>query len=153
MKRKLIVLVNCLMLMSLCGCVATMIGEKAASTAAPPDIEKFSFDISTPGTDIGKLTVQCRQPSYQMAVAKYAIKIDSKPPLVVSKQSDTDIKLNAGKHSLKFYAVSSNPEESEKVTFGRPTQREIVINKDQEQKLKYTGPYRLLGEGKIEVIQ
>ena len=33
------------------------------------------------------------------------------------------------------------------------TKREIVIIKDQEQKLKYTGPYRLLGEGKVEVIQ
>ena len=88
-----------------------------------------------------------------MVVAKYAIKIDSNPPLVVSKQSDTDVKLDAGKHSLKFYAVSSNPEESEKVSFGEPTKREIVIIKDQEQKLKYTGPYRLFGEGKVEVIQ
>jgi hypothetical protein len=130
-----------------------MIAEKAASTAAPPDIENFSFDLSTSGADIGKLTVQCRQPSYQMAVAKYAVKIDSKSPLVVSKQSDTDIKLDAGKHSLRFYACSSNPEESEKVSFGAPTTTEIVIIKDREQKLKYTGPYRLLGKGKVEVIQ
>jgi hypothetical protein len=49
--------------------------------------------------------------------------------------------------------VSSNPAESEKVSFGKPTKREIVIIKDQEQKLKYTGPYRLFGEGKVEVIQ
>jgi hypothetical protein len=88
-----------------------------------------------------------------MAVAKYAVKIDSKSPLVVSKQSDTDIKLDAGKHTLKFYACSSNPEESEKVSFGAPTTREIVITKDKGQTLKYTGPYRLLGEGKVEVIQ
>ena len=153
MKWKFIVLIGCLILMSLCGCISTMIAEKTASVAAPPDIEKFSFDLSTPGADMGKLTVQCRQPSYQMAVAKYAIRIDSKSPLVVSKQSDTDIKLEAGKHSLKFYACSSNPEESEKVSYGAPTTREIVIIKDQEQKLKYTGPYRLLGEGKVEVIQ
>jgi len=33
------------------------------------------------------------------------------------------------------------------------TKTEIVIIKDQEQKLKYTGPYRLLGEGKLEIIQ
>ncbi len=153
MKRKLIVLVSGLMLMSLCGCVSTLIAEKSASVAAPPETERFSFDQSTPGADIGKLTVQCRQPSYQMSVAKYAIKIDSKAPLVVSKQSDTDIKLDAGKHSLKFYACSSNPEESEKVSYGRSTTKEIVIAKDKEQKIKYTGPYRLLGEGKVEVIQ
>ena len=153
MKRKFFVLVNCLMLMSLCGCVSTLIAEKSASVAAPPDTDKFSFDLSTPGADIGKLIVQCRQPSYQMSVEKYAIKIDSNSPLVVSKQSDTDIKLDVGKHSLKFYAVSSKPEESEKVSYGRPTKREIVIIKDKEQNLKYTGPYRLLGEGKVEVIQ
>jgi hypothetical protein len=153
MKGKIIVLVNCLLLMSLCGCVATLIGEKTASVAAPPKTDKFSFDLSTPGMDICKLIVQCRQPTYQMVVDKYAIKIDSNSALVVSKQSDTDIKLDAGKHSLKFYAVSSNPEKSEKVSFGEPSQMDIVIIKDKEQKLKYTGPYRLLGEGKVEVIQ
>jgi hypothetical protein len=153
MERKFIVLVNCLMLVSLCGCVTTLLAEKSASVAAPPKTENFSFDLSTPGANIGKLRVQCRQPSYQMSVEKYAIKIDSNSPLVVSKQSDTDIKLDAGKHSLKFYACSSNPEESEKVSYGKPTAREIVIIKDKDQTLKYTGPYRLLGEGKVEVIQ
>ena len=153
MKRKFLILVNCLILMSSCGCISTLIGEKTASVASPPKTEIFSFDLSTPGADVGKLTVQCRQPTYQLSVEKYAIKIDSNSPLVISKQSDTDVKLDAGKHSLKFYAVSSNPAESEKVSFGKPTKREIVIIKDQEQKLKYTGPYRLFGEGKVEVIQ
>ena len=153
MKRKFLILVNCLILMSSCGCISTLIGEKTASVASPPKTEIFSFDLSTPGADVGRLTVQCRQPSYQLSVEKYAIKIDSNSPLVISKQSDTDVKLDAGKHSLKFYAVSSNPAESEKVSFGKPTKREIVIIKDQEQKLKYTGPYRLFGEGKVEVIQ
>jgi hypothetical protein len=153
MKRKFLILVNCLILMSSCGCISTLIGEKTASAASPPKTEIFSFDLSTSGADVGKLTVQCRQPTYQLSVEKYAIKIDSNSPLVISKQSDTDVKLDAGKHSLKFYAVSSNPAESEKVSFGKPTKREIVIIKDQEQKLKYTGPYRLFGEGKVEVIQ
>jgi len=153
MKRKFTVLVNGLILLFSCGCVTTMLVEKAADTGLPPKTDQFSFDLSTPGADIGKLIVQCRQPSYQMSVEKYAIKIDSKSPLVVSKQSDTDIKLDAGKHSLEFYAVSSNPEESDKVSFGKPTKREMVIIKDNEQKLKYTGPIRLFGEGKVEVVQ
>ena len=153
MKRKFLIPAGCLMLVSLCGCISTLIGEKTASAAAPPKTETFSFDLATPGADAGTLMVQFRQPSYQLSVEKYAIKIDSRSPLVVSKQSDTDVKLDAGKHSLKFYAVSSNPEESEKVSYGEPTKREIVIIKDQEQKLKYTGPYRLFGEGKVEVIQ
>jgi hypothetical protein len=153
MRSRCFALATLLLITSLCGCVSTLIVEKAASTAAQPDIEKFSFDLSTPGADTGKLMVQCRQPSYQMSVEKYAIKIDSNSPLVVSKQSDTDIKLSAGKHALKFYAVSSKPEESEKVSYGKPTSRDIVIIKDQEQTVKYTGPYRLLGEGKVEVIQ
>ena len=141
------------MLLALCGCVSTIIGEKVASTAAPPKIANFNFDLSTPGADAGRLTVQFRQPTYQLAVEKYAVKIDALSPLVVSKQSDVDVKLDAGKHTLKFYACSDNPEESEKASFGYPTQREIVIIKDSEQKLKYTGPWRLLGEGKVEVIQ
>jgi hypothetical protein len=153
MKSKFIIPVSCLMLVFLCGCVSTLIGEKTASVAAPPETDKFSFDLSTPGADTGRLIVQFRQPSYQMSVEKYAIKIDSNSPLVVSKQCDADVKLDAGKHSLKFYAVSSKPEESEKVSYGEPTIKEIVIIKDQEQKLKYTGPYRLFGEGKVEVIQ
>jgi hypothetical protein len=153
MKRKFIILANCLLLVSLCGCISTMIAEKTASVAAPAEADKFSFDLATPGADVGRLTVQCRQPSYQLSVEKYAIKIDSRPPLIVSKQSDTEVKLDAGKHSLKLYAVSSNPAESEQVSFGKPTKKEVVMLKDQEQKLKYTGPYRLLGEGKVEVIQ
>jgi hypothetical protein len=153
MKQKLIIFASCLMLASLCGCVATLISEKTASEAAPPEVEKLSFDLSTPGADAGRLMVQFRQPSYQISVAKYAVKIDSLAPLVVSKQSDVAVKLDAGKHSLKFYAASSQPEDSEKVSFGMSTKTEIVISKDQEQKLKYTGPYRLLGEGKVEVIQ
>ena len=153
MKSKFIVLVSCLILMSLYGCVSTLLVEKTTSVAAPPKTDNFSFNLSTPGADTCKLIVQCRQPSYQMSVDKYAIKIDANSPLVVSKQSDTDIILDAGKHSLKFYAVSSKPEESEKVSYGKPTKREFVIIKGKDQNLKYTGPYRLLGEGKVEVIQ
>jgi len=153
MKRNIFMLVGGLMLMSLCGCVASMLTEQAANQVAPPTVEKFSFDVSTPGADIGTLMVQTRQPSYQLAVDKYAIKIDSNAPLVVSKQSDVAIKLNAGKHSLKFYATSSNPSESEKVTFGEPHNKDIVITKDQELKLKYIGPYRLLGSGSVEDIK
>jgi hypothetical protein len=116
-------------------------------------VEKFSFDVSTPGADVGTLMVQTRQPSYQLAVEKYAIKIDANAPLVVSKQSDVTIKLNAGKHALKFYATSSNPAESDQVTFGEPHKKDIVITKDQELKLKYIGPYRLLGSGHLEEIK
>ena len=141
------------MLMSLCGCVATMISEQTANQAAPPTVEKFSFDVSTPGSDVGTLVVQTRQPSYQLSVDKYAIKIDTNAPLVVSKQSDVTIKLNAGKHSLKFYATSSDPAESDQVTFGEPHKKDIVIAKDQELKLKYIGPYRLLGSGSVEEIK
>jgi len=153
MKRILFMLVGGLMLMSLCGCVTAMVAEQAANQAAPPTVEKFSFDVSTPGADVGTLLVQTRQPSYQLAVDKYAIKIDSNAPLVVSKQSDVTIKLNAGAHSLNFYATSSNPAESDKVTFGKPHNKDIVITKDQELKLKYIGPYRLLGSGSLEEIK
>ena len=153
MQRKFTGLVFGLILLFSCGCVTTMLVEKAADTAVPPKTDQFSFDLSTPGAEIGKLIVQCRQPTYQLSVEKYAIKIDSKSPLVVSKQSDTGITLDAGKHSLKFYAVSSEPAESEKVAFGKPTNSEIIIVNGKEQKLKYTGPIRLFGEGKVEGIQ
>ena len=153
MKRNLFMLVGGLMLMFLCGCVTAMVAEQAANQAAPPTVEKFSFDVSTPGADVGTLMVQTRQPSYQLAVDKYAIKIDSNASLVVSKQSDVTIKLNAGAHSLNFYATSSNPAESDKVTFGKPHNKDIVITKDQELKLKYIGPYRLLGSGSVEEIK
>ena len=153
MKRNIVMLVGGLMLMSLCGCVTAMVAEQAANQAAPPPVENFSFDVSTPGADAGTLMVQTRQPSYQLAVDKYAIKIDSNAPLVVSKQSDVTIKLNAGKHSLSFYATSSNPSESDKVTFGKPQNKDIVITTDQELKLKYIGPYRLLGSGSVEEIK
>jgi hypothetical protein len=152
MKQKFILLAGCLTLVSLCGCIATLIGEKTASEVAPPKVDNFSFDLSTPGAEMGRLMVQFRQPSYQMSVERYAVKIDTNAPLVVSKQSDTEVKLDAGKHSLTFYAASSDPAQSEKVSYGRPTMTEIVILKDQDQKLNYTGPYRLFGEGKLEAI-
>ncbi len=150
MKRNLFMLVGGLMLMFLCGCVTAMLSEQAANQAAPPPVEKFSFDVSTPGADVGTLMVQTRQPSYQLAVEKYAIKIDANAPLVVSRQSNVTIKLNAGPHSLNFYATSSNPAESEQFSFGEPHKKDIVITKDQELKLKYIGPYRLLGSGSLE---
>ncbi len=154
MKRYIFILASGFTLMSLCGCVATMLTEQAANQAAPPTVEKFNFDISMPGADVGAVIVQTRQPSYHLlAVDKYAIKIDSNAQLVVSKQSDVTIKLNTGKHSLKFYATSANPAESEKTTFGRAHNKDIVITKDQALKLKYIGPYRLLGSGSVEEIK
>ena len=101
MKRNVFMLVGGLMLLSLCGCVTSMVAEQAANQVAPPTVEASSFDVSTPGADVGTLMVETRQPSYQMAVDRYAIKIDSNAPLVVSKQSDVTITLNAGKHSVK----------------------------------------------------
>ena len=153
MKRKIFMLLSGLMFMSLCGCVSTMVAQQAANQAAPPKVQNFSFDVSKPGADVGTLFVQTRQPSYQMAVAKYAIKIDSNPPLVVEKQSDVTIKINAGKHSLKFYGTSDNPAESDKVVWGEPHKKDIVIAKDQVLKLKYTGPYRMFGSGNVEEIK
>ncbi|HTR41390.1 MAG TPA: hypothetical protein VMH87_07210 [Pseudomonadales bacterium] len=152
MKRNILTLVGGLMLMSLSGCVTAMLTEQAANQATPPTVENFSFDISTPGADAGTLMLQTRQPSYQLSVAKYAIKIDTNAPLVVSKQSDVTVKLDAGKHSLKLYATSSDPTECEKVTYGRANTKEIVVTKDQELNLKYTGPYRLLGSGTVKEI-
>lgn len=130
-----------------------MLGEQAANQVAPPTVETFTFDLSTPGGDVGTLIVQTRQPSYQAVVERYAIKIDSNAPLVVAKQSDVTIKLNAGNHALKFYATSSNPAKSEEVTFGTAQKKDIVIVKDQTLKLKYVGPYRLLGSGSLEEIK
>ena len=130
-----------------------MLSEQAANQAAPPTVETSSFDVSTPGADVGTLMIQTRQPSYQLAVERYAIKIDTNAPLVVARQSDVTIRLNAGQHALKLYATSSNPAESDQVTFGEPHKMDIVIIKDQELKLKYIGPYRLLGSGSLEEIK
>ena len=153
MKRKMLMFLSGLMFMSLCGCVSTMVAQQATNQAAPPKVQNFSFDVSTPGADAGTLFIQTRQPSYQMAVAKYAIKIDANSPLVVEKQSDVTIKINAGKHSLKFYGTSDNPAESDKVVWGEPHMKDIVIAKDQVLKLKYTGPYRMFGSGNVEDIK
>jgi len=149
MERRLLVIVLGLMFLS--GCVSTMVVEKGTAMATTAKQDKFSFDISTPGADAGKLIVHCRPPTNQMFVDRYAIAIDSYPPLVVTKESDTGIKLNAGEHSIKFYATFPDPKESEKVAFGHLTKKVIVITKDKEQSLKYTGPYRLFGEGKVEI--
>ncbi|MBF0571540.1 MAG: hypothetical protein HQL12_06660 [Candidatus Omnitrophica bacterium] len=153
MKRKLFMLLSGLMLMSLCGCVSTMVAQQATNQAAPPKVQNFSFDVSKQGEDVGTLFVQTRQPSYQMVVAKYAIKIDSNPPLVVEKQSDVTIKMSVGKHSLKFYGTSDNPAESDKVVWGEPHNKDVVIAKDQMLKLKYTGSYRMFGSGNVEEIK
>ena len=150
MSRKLLGAAYGLILIILSGCVSTMCVEKATSVVAPDAQEKFSFDLSTPGTDVGKLIVQCVPPTNQIFANKYAIKVDSHAALVVTKQSDTDIKLNTGKHSVKFYVVDGKAGLDEKVAFGKATTREIDITKDKEQSLKYTGPWRLFGEGKVE---
>ena len=151
MERKLLAIVFGLILILASGCASTMAVEKATAMATTATQDKFSLDLSTPGADTGKLIVHCRPPSNQMLVDKYAIAIDSYAPLVVTKESDTDIKLNSGEHSIKFYATFPDPKESAKVAFGHLTKKVIVITKDKEQGLKYTGPWRLLGEGKVEV--
>ena len=154
MKRSFIILINCLALVSFSGCLSTLIVEKTASgggAAKGREIQLFS--VNAGGKNRESSWSDCRQPSYQITVEKYAIKIDSNAPLVVSKQSDTKIKLNAGQHTLKLYAVSSKPEESEDVSYGKPSTRDIVITKGKEQTLKYTGPYRMLGAGQVEIVQ
>ena len=153
MSRKLLTMVFGLILIFLSGCASTMAVEKVTAMATTAKQDKFSFDLSTSGADSGKLIVHCRPPTNQMLVDRYAIVIDSYPPLVVTKESDTDIKLNAGEHSIKFYATFPDPKESEKVAFGHLTKKVIVITKDKEQSLKYTGPWRLFGEGKVEMQQ
>ena len=142
-----------LMLMSLCGCLTTMVAQQAANQVAPPKVQNFSFDVSKPGSDVGTLFVQTRQPSYQMAVAKYALKIDSNLPLIVEKQSDVTIKINAGKYSLKFYGTSDNPAKAIRLFWGEPNKKDIVIVKDQALKLKYTCLYRMFGAGNIEDVK
>jgi hypothetical protein len=153
MKNRLLMLSTGLVLFSLCGCITTMVGEQVANQAAPPPVENFTFDISSPGTDVATLTVQTRQPSYQAVVEKYAIKVDSGKPLIVSKQSDVTIKLNAGKHTVKLYAASSNPADAEKSSYGTPNTKDVTLAKNQQLTLKYTGPYRLLGSGNVEEIK
>ncbi len=150
MNGKLTVAACGLVVVSLFGCVSTMIVEKATSMADTSK-DQFSFDLSTPGANSGRLLVECVPPTNQILVDRYAIAIDSNPPLVVSKRSDSDIRVNAGKHSVRFYATSGKPGESEKNTFGRVTTKEIYIPKDTTTSVKYTGPYRLFGEGKIEI--
>lgn len=151
MEKKIVAIVLGLTLMLLSGCVSTIAVEKTTAVATTAKQDKFSFDLSTPGADFGKLIVHCRPPTNQVFVDRYAIAIDSYPPLVVTKESDTDIKLNSGEHSIKFYATFPDPKESKKVAFGHLTKKVIVITKDKEQSLKYTGPWRLLGEGSVEV--
>jgi|GEM_PF-1028049 len=151
MEKKLLLLAFGILSMFLSGCASIMTVEKCTAMATTAKQDKFSFDVSTPGTDTGKLIVHCRPPTNQMFVDRYAIAIDSYPPLVVTKESDTDIKINAGEHSIKFYATFPDPKESAKVAFGKLTKKVIVITKDTEQSLKYTGPWRLLGEGKVEI--
>jgi hypothetical protein len=151
MKRMFFVFGNSLIcIVLLCGCVSTLCVEKA-SQAVPTKVDSFSFDLSTPGTDAGKVVVECRPPSNQVSVAKYAIVVDSHSPLVVSKYSNTEITLNAGKHSLKLYVPPRNAAKSEKVAFGKPTTKDIVVMKDTGQTLKYTGPYGFFGKGSVEV--
>ncbi len=142
-----------LMLLALGGCVATMVSEQAANQVAPPSVETFSFDVSTPGAGVGTLLIQTRQPSYQLAVERYAIRIDDRAPLVVAKQSDVTIRLNAGRHALSFYATAADPAESSKVTFGKPSDTEVVIANNEVLKLRYTGSYRLLGAGNVEELK
>ena len=151
MEKKLVAIVLGLTLMLLSGCASIMSVEKATAMATTAKQDKFSFDLSTPGADTGRLIVHCRPPTNQMFVDRYAIAIDSYHPLVVTKESDTDIKLNAGEHSIKFYATFPDPKESEKVAFGKLTKKVVVIVKDKEKSLKYTGPWRLFGEGKVEI--
>ena len=153
MKRIIFVIASSFVLISLCGCVSTMLCQQTASVVAPPKVEKASFDVSTPGSDAGQLFVQFRQPTYRMLVDKYAVKIDSNPPLVVPRQSDVDIKLNAGKHTLKFYAPSSVPGQVDKVAYGQPSKKDIVITKDQQLKLKYTGPFQVFNAGNVAEIK
>jgi hypothetical protein len=153
MKRNLLILAGALSLISLWGCATAMLSEQAAHQAAPPTVEICSFDVSSPGSDVATLIVQFRQPSYQVFAEKYAVKIDAKAPLVVSKQSDVTIKLNAGSHSLKFYVTSSNPADSENVTFGESTKKDVVTTKNQELKFKYVGPIRLTGSGNLEELK
>jgi hypothetical protein len=130
-----------------------MVVEKTTAMATTATQDKFSYDLSTPGADSGQLIVQCRPPTNQMLVNKYAIAIDTYAPLIVTKESDTDIKINAGEHTIKFYATSGRPEDSQKVTFGKPTQKVVVVSKEKAQTVKYTGPWRLFGQGKFEIVQ
>ena len=112
-----------------------------------------STGSTTPGADTGYMLVQFRKPTNQIFTNRYAVKVDDRPALVVNKQCDANIKLDAGKHALKFYVTSNEPDKTESVTFGTATKSEIVIVKDKVQTLKYTGPWRLFGSGSLDEVK
>lgn len=125
------------------GC-ASLPYEKAIALRHTPK-EYYSFDLSS-GPDVAKLIIQARPPAEQGAVKNYSLIIDNYDPLIVSKHSDTDIIIDAGKHTLKFYVPSGGVFGE---VFGKPTFKEIDVRRDEVIIFEYTGPYWAFSEGKV----
>lgn len=88
---------------------------------------------------VGVLFVQCR-PTRRAAVKEYYIKVDQRPPLRVTKESDVKMYIDAGRHELVIGAVE----------FGRASVRKVLVRDDRQTVVIYRGPYWSWSAGRLQ---
>lgn len=132
--RKVWLLMFCVL--SLCGCVTANFERKLGESSTPK--ERSDLNLAT-GTETARLILEARPPSEQLMVNRYEFYIDDHGPYEVSKHSDTDITLDAGKHVLRVGAVG----------FGKQSRYEFSLTQSEWLRLEYVGPYWMWSSGKV----
>lgn len=120
----------------LCGCVTASFERKLGESSTPKDRSELNLVKST---ETARLILEARPPSEQLMIHNYEFYIDDQGPYEVSKHSDTDITLDAGKHVLQIGAKG----------FGKQSRYEFSLTQSEWLRLEYVGPYWMWSSGKI----
>lgn len=134
MKRRLFLLA----LLSLCAAGCFVVLEEERSVYGAGKTKFYESNMVKGSPFVGILFIQCR-PTQRKAVKKYYIKVDTRPPMAVTKESDVRIYIDAGKHLVTIGAMD----------FGRATQKKVVVREDRQTTLTYQGPYWSWASGRL----
>lgn len=101
--------------------------------------------------EIGKLRLKLRSPSKdQMLIRSFVVTLDDHEPETIPVNTDIDIELDPGKHTINIYAPTDFMKWMYKGRFGKEMNYEFQINQHQMLILEYTGPYTAFGRGEIK---
>ncbi len=107
------------------------------------------IDLST-GTETATILVQARPAGQQQLTTFYQIDIDGHDPILVFKESNTAIRLDAGNYTVMFSAVLGKDRTvAEGDFFGNPSRKALKLTPGDRVVIQYTGPFWMGQAGRL----
>lgn len=133
----------CLTCLAAAGCATGR--QESPLTAA----QVVQHDLST-GGETATILLKARPAGQQQLVSFYQVNFNGLDPILIFKDSNAAIRLDAGTHTMTIQAViGRDKSKARDKFFGEPAVRTIRLEKDQRMILEYVGPYWMREAGRL----